>query len=101
VTIEIVARQFCHVIILTAALESQHGLPQCFAPLYATGTWDNKALPRREVTASFVCESGKLAPGDKVGALSNSLTDGCQRPRGDRSIMQTWQRGPLLNFAHY
>jgi hypothetical protein len=101
VTIEIVARQFCHVIVLTAALEtvaleSQHGRPQCFAPFYATDTWDNEGPPPREVIGSLFMNRANL-PG---GTIELSVTDGCQRPGGDRSSMPTRQRGPLVNIAH-
>ena len=78
VTIEIVARQFCHFIVLPVSLESQHGLPQCFAP--------RASLPpvgygwRHYRTLSH-----------RRGSRSD----------GDRSNMPTRQRGPLVNIAHY
>jgi hypothetical protein len=62
VTIEIVARQFCHVILLTVALESQHGPPQCFAPLYAADTWDNKAAPPGEMIGPWLVNRASLPP---------------------------------------
>jgi hypothetical protein len=101
-TIEIVARQFCHVILLTVALESQHGPPQCFAPLYLADTWDNKAAPPGEMIGPWLVNRASLPLRDKDGGtIELSLTDGCQRPGGDRSSMPTRQCDPLVNIAHY
>jgi hypothetical protein len=73
-TIEIVARQFCHVILLTVALESQHGPPQCFASLYAADTWDNKAAPPGEMIGPWRVNRASLPCAIRMAALSNSLS---------------------------
>ena len=81
-------------------LRTQHGPPQCFAPLYATDTWDNEAAPPREVIGSLFVNRANFAPcGIRWGHYRTLSHRWMPRPGGDRSSMPTRAGRPAGQYC--